>query len=188
MESRLTSLFFRLGRGRVVGAFALLTLLSQATMRVMLSRLGADTLRLQLTFSSEGFLAILGRWGRMGTSVYMSHFWLDFAHPFLYSVFFAALTAWLSGRSRQNPPGTFFLALFAMPFLAGACDLMENVIHVLMIEAVLPVSDPLVFASGTASAAKWLLLLASALVCLALAGKRIAVAATKKGEDRPHGV
>lgn len=181
MKSRLTELYFRLGRGRVAAAFAVLTILSQVSMRVMLSRLGGDTLRLQLTFSREGFLEILGRWGRMGTSIYMRHFSLDFIHPFLYSIFFAALMAWLAARDRSRPPGNVLLALFCLPLIAGACDLMENLIHVLMIKAVLPVSDILVFASGSFSAVKWFLILSSLCICLALAGARIAAKA-KKGE------
>ena len=92
-----------------------------------------DVIDLQLSFSHERFTQIVSLWlahkGEAAISAFQSTLIvLDIAFPLIYATFLAALFAWLSpvmdavlNRKQQ--------ALFCIPYLAAAMDLIENAIH-----------------------------------------------------------
>ncbi|MDI6797735.1 MAG: hypothetical protein QMD09_12355 [Desulfatibacillaceae bacterium] len=154
--NRVERFYFKLAQGRIVAVFGFLYAASQLMMFRILSRLGSDPLMLQITFSKERFLEILGGWGRWGVGLYKSHYWFDFVHPIWYSIFLASFIAWLSAKKGVSPSKGLLL-LFCLPFAAGLCDLVENTFHVLMLNSVIRITAFSVAASAAFANTKWLL-------------------------------
>ena len=150
-----------LASGKLVLALLVLYIFSQMSIGLLLHRLGSGALRLQTTFCRDVFVEILQSWGAQGAAVYMRHFYLDFFHPVIYSLLLASCIAFFTA-SQERGPGRFYLALFVLPFFAGLCDLVENILHVGMIRGWLPITDAMVFTSGTFTNTKW----AAAGVCI----------------------
>lgn len=162
-----------LANWKLVLVTGVLYFLSQILIGHILERIGpADVLALQTTFSAHRFLEILGQWGERGVSVYMSHFTLDFIHPVWYALFLSSFMAWLTARPEKEP-SRGMLILFFLPYVAGACDLIENTIHVLLLRRVVPVSEAPVFFSALCANTKWLLAGISVIAVLALGVKRL---------------
>ena len=106
---------------------------------------------LQLTFSREGFHAVLAGWEQAGEAWrFARHFWLDFPFAFLYGV--------LGWRWRQHglPPW----------LLAGAAlaDLLENSLHVWFLDAPSVVPEGAYLVAGWAALVKFKLLAVAGLV------------------------
>jgi hypothetical protein len=140
--------------------FGLLYFTNQGILLAIISRLGLDCLKIQLTFSSRVFASILNRWTEADINVYLNHFYFDSYHPFLYAISLASTIAVLTNRDKREVRPLAIL-FFLMPFVAGLFDLLENILHILMINHRDLISPALVAVSGTFSFGKWLLVSAS---------------------------
>lgn len=158
---------------RLVAFASLAYLVSQANLARLLGPLEPSIFALQLAFTPGQFWAVVGQWGAAGVARYQAHFGYDFVHPFIY--------AWLGYVWVRRTPlfarlgrrGAGFFAL-ALP-VAGACDLLENLLHLHLLGLAPGSGGALVTLAAFASSIKWSLALLFTLVllaCLGLAGWR----------------
>ncbi len=163
-----------LGRRPVILAFGAIYLLSQITIITILDPLGTDeVLRLQTTFSPETFASIKAGWIDAGLlDSYWRHFLFDFVHPVWYGLFLAALLAGGLDFARASARYDFILLA---PFVAGACDFVENCLHVWFLVDPGMVANPWVAISGAFTNLKWLLFLPCFVAAAALYLRGLAI-------------
>lgn len=117
----------RLAAWPVIAGFGAIYFLSQALIGVVVQPLGSDMLRVQTSLSAETVRAIFARWEAAGLlDAYLAHYRYDMVHPLWYGVFLAALLARGFEANQVDPRRNLLLLL---PFVAAACDLLENVLH-----------------------------------------------------------
>ncbi|MCC6642656.1 MAG: hypothetical protein IT386_15960 [Deltaproteobacteria bacterium] len=145
---------------RVLAASAAVFVLSQVTIAVILRDVGsARVLRAQTTFSATTLRTIIEQWQREGVlSHYYAHFVPDFLHPVWYALLLGALLA--RGLDSRGLPDRWNTVLL-LPFVAGALDLVENLLHLVFLCDLDRVSQPLVAVSALAANLKWALVAAS---------------------------
>lgn len=106
-----------------------------------------DALSLQLTFSSDYFLGIIGQWSAQELSAYLSHYYFDFVYPLWYG-----LLLWeLLKKCHLN-------SLWMLPLIAGLCDEIENLCDILAIFKLTPHVSVVIFVGALAAWIKWLTL------------------------------
>ncbi|MFP4477482.1 MAG: hypothetical protein ACLFOY_18105 [Desulfatibacillaceae bacterium] len=150
----------RMAGGLANGRMALLLLaayaVSQGGIYLVLQDISHDVLKLQTTFSPEVFAGILESWGEAGRARYVAHFFLDFFHPLIYGAFLAVAGTWAAApffRESSRLRRTFVV----LPFVAGFCDLMENVLHLHMLGHWREVSGSVLGTSAVFACVKWIL-------------------------------
>ena len=155
MKKILSFLYEKLASRKIAVIFGILYLINQAIIYSILSQLGTDALKLQLTFSSQVFAEILAKWGDAGIKLYVSHFYFDYPHVILYSVCLASGFANLTHQKGEAPSSFVFFA-FVLPFVAAILDALENTFHLIMIFHRAYLTPALVAVSGTCTNLKWL--------------------------------
>jgi hypothetical protein len=139
----------------LIAIFGILYLASQLKIASIIYPLGIDFLHLQTTLSDDTFKKIVSGWIASGQiDIYYMHFCLDNLHPAWYSIFLSLLTARAFKINDVNPNISF---LILMPFLAGICDLTENMMHLYFLGELVRATPELVAFSGTMTNIKWLL-------------------------------
>lgn len=151
----------------LIALFAVIYFTSQIIIGTIIHKLGTlDALRLQTTFSSDTFKAIASGWissGQIG--IYYQHFKLDNFHPIWYSIFLSLLIARAFKINKVNPKFNFMILT---PFVAGACDLFENMMHLYFLADLNRATPLLVAISGTATNTKWVLSLSGTVLSILL--------------------
>lgn len=169
MSALLNTAFRRLGKGSVAAVGLVLTVLGL----LGFSALGADKpaggpsqIALQLAFSEDAFGRIVAQWGAEGVRTYRDvTLGLDYLFPIAYALCLSGAIAWLT-RARGRDPTRLELALFAMPWVAALLDWVENTLHLLLLGDLTRISAAPVLLASLAAAAKWCLMLLSALTIL----------------------
>ncbi len=157
MNSALDS-YYRLAQRR---EFLLLTglvyLASQAAILTIIHPLGSSTVfELQTSFSPDRFLEIIQQWEESGlVDQYRKHFTLDHIHPIWYSLF---LSSSIASVFHRNQTASKYRWLLFVPFLAGLCDVVENLLHNWFLADLPRASSSAVAISASFSNLKWLLL------------------------------
>lgn len=171
------------GNWRYVLVFGAVYTISQAVIGGILHPLGAGkTLMAQTSLSGEAVRGILGGWKDANMlDFYARHFYFDFPHPVWYGLFLASAMA--MALNRNGIPGRFNY-LLAFPFLAGACDLIENMFHVAFINNFDYIVQPWVALSGIVSIAKWVLAGFSVMLICLLAARYIMLGGDINNETR----
>jgi hypothetical protein len=139
----------------LMAIFGILYFASQLKIASIVHPLGIDVLRLQTTLSSDTFKEIASRWiasGQIG--IYYKHFYFDNFHPIEYSIFLSLLIARTFKINNVNPKFNFIILT---PFIAGICDLIENMMHLYFLSDLQRATPALVALSGTATNTKWFL-------------------------------
>lgn len=146
----------KFGRRRVAIFFGLLFIISQGVIYYTIRDLPPEKLIvLQTTFSKMKFLSIIGAWKLTGVlPQFKAHFYFDFLHPVWYSIFLASLMAL---AFNANSLSKRFDGLLFIPFIAGLLDMVENVIHVMLLADIRKVTDAAIFISASAANLKWAL-------------------------------
>lgn len=149
----------------LIALFGMIYFVSQIIIGSILHPLGTiDALRLQTTFSSDTFKSIASAWIVSGrVSLYYKHFYFDNFHPIWYSIFLSLLIARSFKINNVNPKFNFIVLT---PFIAGICDLIENMMHLYFLADLNRATPVLVALSGTATNTKWLL--AAVSVCTSI--------------------
>lgn len=144
----------KLGTTRAIVTFAVVYLVSQAIVGTFPPpRLAQLRARADHLLARHVPPALTARWEAQGLlGRYWLHFVLDFVHPAFYACLLAGLLARRLDRLAIAGNG-----VLAVPFVAGAIDLLENVCHVLLLSTRPNVSGALVTLGATASNTKWLL-------------------------------
>lgn len=135
-------------------------------------------LRLQISLSARVIAETLAQWRSSGLLAgYLSHYIFDFLHPVWYVLF---LTTALAKLFNSLDISARFSFLLSFPFIAGLCDLLENIAHLLFIHypnTIIPLTAAI---SGSASILKWglsgfSLLAIGVLLLRVLTAKKVAV-------------
>lgn len=152
---------------------------SQATIAWIIEPLGANrVLQLQLALTPEAFLAVTREWRNAGVlDAYWRHFIFDFPHPVWYGLSLASAIA--GALSFARAPASFD-GLLLIPFFAGACDLVENAMHVLFLSRPASIVQPWVAISGGFTHVKWLLIGISMLSALLLVARGVAARVSRR--------
>lgn len=118
-----------------------------------------EVLKAQTTFSRDAFVALVTGWQTAGLlGHYRHHYDVDMIHPLFYAVFLASLLAYTLRRMGAEPARD---RLIAIPVVACALDVVENLCHLHFLEDLDAVSAPLVAVSALAANLKWLLVVVS---------------------------
>lgn len=164
-------LYRRVAGARIVGLSLLLTVLAFVAFAWFDKARPAGTpgvVALELAFSAETFSDIITQWGAEGVRAYqVSTLCIDYWFPVAYAVFLAGLIAVLTIKPGGTPSG-LQLTRFALPFIAGLLDWVENTLHLILLRGPSHVSAPLVLFASIAAVAKWGLIVLSILVILYL--------------------
>lgn len=132
--------------------------LSQGNLIRLIGPLEPSIFSLQLAFSAERFAAVLNAWGAEGLARYQAHFVYDFVHPFIYGAF-GYVWARYSPLFVTASRGIFCFWVLCLP-IAGWCDLIENTLHVFLLQqGIEHLSETMVLAASWAAAIKWSLAL-----------------------------
>ena len=151
----------------LIAIFGILYFASQLKIASIVHPLGIDVLRLQTTLSSDTFKEIASSWIASGqVGIYYKHFYFDNFHPILYSIFLSLLIARTFKINNVNPKFNFIILT---PFIAGICDLIENMMHLYFLSDLQSATPALVALSGTATNTKWFLSLSGVAIVLILA-------------------
>ncbi len=147
----------RLDAWWLILVFGLIYFVSQAIIGVIVHPLGADMLVVQTTLSADHVREIFARWAAAGLlDTYASHYRFDNVHPLWYAMFLA--TALAKGFNANRVPPRFN-ALLALPFVAAACDLTENLFHLSYLADQANITPAHVLMSNGAAIVKWVLAL-----------------------------
>ena len=130
--------------------------ISQLIIASIVQPLGiGNILRMQMTLSSDTFKEIASGWIASGQiEIYYNHFYFDNFHPIWYSIFLSLLIARTFKINNVSPKFNFIILT---PFVAGICDLIENMMHLYFLADLRRATPALVAFSGTATNTKWFL-------------------------------
>ncbi len=148
------NLMQKLSGGRISIVSAIVYTISQAIILVILHPLDIDPLIFQTTFSKTVFLEILEKWGAPGLEIFMRHYYVDFLHPFIYAILLSSTIAYLTTQLYEKPSHAQTV-FFTLPFIAGACDVFENILQLIAISDPVNVSENVIVLVGTLSNTKW---------------------------------
>lgn len=162
--------------------FGVIYVLSQATLYFILQPMGsAQVFRLQTTLSPETFSAILEQWREADLlGRYAMHYYFDFVHPLWYALF---LSAMLAVALDANDVAAGWNAVLWVPFLAGALDLVENLVHVYYLTGGHPPTILPVMIGGLAAIAKWTLVGVLSVAVIVLGTRACFVQPPSKGRQ-----
>jgi len=151
----LTSARTKLDSWTLIGVFGLIYVASQITIATIVHPLGSNFLAVQTTLSVDRVRAIFDEWQRADLlGVYSSHYRFDLIHPLWYAMFLATMLAKALNVNHVSPRLNPVLLL---PFVAGACDVTENFVHLSFLADGANISEGRVlFGNGTALT-KWTL-------------------------------
>ena len=136
--------------------FGTIYFISQIIIGSIIQPLGVkNALALQTTMCSDTFKAIASAWIASGQiEIYYRHFYFDNFHPIWYSIFLSLLIARTFKINNVNPKFNFIILT---PFIAGICDLIENIMHLYFLADLNRATPALVTLSGLATNTKWTL-------------------------------
>ncbi len=156
-----------LNSGRLVLIFAIIYVISQVIIAIILHPVGtSNVFSLQTSFSAEFMRDTLEAWRQSGVlAAYQTHFLLDFIHPAWYAIALMAGLASVFTRASIPDRWNFFL-LF--PLIAGVCDLIENISHVMFIGNADAITGAAVAISALAAWLKWILVVVSLVTVIAV--------------------
>ena len=136
--------------------FGIIYFTSQFIIGSIIQPLGVgNVLAIQITMSSDTFKEIASDWIASGQiAIYYKHFYFDNFHAIWYSIFLSLLIARTFKINGVSPSFNFIILT---PFIAGACDLIENAMHLYFLSDLRRATPALVALSGTATNTKWFL-------------------------------
>ena len=149
--------------------FGIIYFTSQFIIGSIIHPLGvSNVLALQTTLSSDTFKEIASGWIASGQiAIYYKHFYFDNFHPIWYSIFLSLLIARTFKINGISPSFNFIILT---PFIAGVCDLIENMMHLYFLSDLRRATPALVAFSGTATNTKWFLSLSGVAIVSILIG------------------
>ncbi len=152
------------------GLFGIIYFTSQIIIGSIVHPLGtSQVLALQTTMNSDRFKAIASGWIVSHRDIiYLRHFRFDNFHPVWYSIFLSLLIARAFKINNINPKFNWFILT---PFLAGICDLFENMMHLYFLADLRRATPLLVALSGLATNTKWAFAFSGVAVSSALIGR-----------------
>lgn len=162
----LSALRRHLDSWRLILAFGAIYFVSQIAIGLIVRPLGVDMLLVQTSLSAQHVRAIFAKWDAAGLiGTYVAHFRLDVIHPFWYAMFLAGVLA--KGMNATGAPARCN-GLVVLPFVAGACDMLENVVHLRFLTDRADITQSAVLVGNGAALVKWSVLAVSVLAAIVL--------------------
>lgn len=151
----------------LMAMFAVVYFTSQIIIGSILHKLGTlNALTLQTTVSSDTFKSIASGWIASGEiEIYYRHFHFDNFHPIWYSIFLSLLIARALTINHINPRFNFMVLT---PFVAGICDVFENMMHLYFLADLNRATPAMVALSGLATNTKWFIALSGTVIAIIL--------------------
>lgn len=137
---------------RLIGWSALFVV-SQANIVRLLGSTGPNVLAVQTAWSEERYRHILASMDEAETARFRSHYPPDFVHPAIYAAALRAGARSLATKTTLNSRTTDILAV--APVMSAACDYIENIVGLTLVEHQEMISDNIVRATTVVSAVKW---------------------------------
>jgi len=139
----------------LIGVCGAVYAISQITIALTVRGLGVDMLLVQTSLSAERVQAIFAHWDATGLiRSYAAHYRYDMIHPLWYGTLLAALLA-KSFDANDLPASRN--AWLLLPFVAGACDVVENLVHLSFLADRANITRSAVLLGNGAALAKWAL-------------------------------
>lgn len=137
------------------GTFFVLTAFAMVTTDSFVRPEGcAGLIPLELAFTKEAFERIIGECGAQGVRAHLILVWIDYLFIIAYTGFLGNLTGSLvKGLERGRA-----LTYFSLPMLAGALDVIENLLLQSQLSNPDNLSGLVIFAASTAAAIKFVLI------------------------------
>lgn len=117
-----------------------------------------EVMLFQLSFTKENALQLIGEWGQKGVESFKRTIWIDYFFIISYSFFLSGSIAVLINRKYESSRNVHFF-LFAIPFIAGFCDFIENTLHIVSLSNINNFSEALIFIASIFALVKWSLVL-----------------------------
>ena len=126
---------------------------SQANLLRMLGSTGPNVLAVQTAWSEARYREILASMDNAETARFRSHYFADFVHPVLYASALRAGARSLAAMTEQSPGAAVVLAV--APVVSAACDYIENIVGLTLVDHPERISDTKVRATTLVSTVKW---------------------------------
>jgi hypothetical protein len=149
-----------------------LTVLSQLFLILILNKVAPaqDLILHQTTLSPTRFKSIMDSWGPSGIELFLQHYWLDFFHPFFYSIFlFCCLVKTIPHSLSKNSR----IFLLALPLIAGLSDEIENLCQLSITLGWIPADSFPFYLGAICARLKWFLTILVSEVVLYYAVKKM---------------
>lgn len=152
---------------------ALYLLLGQIGSRLQTRAAGLPILDVRLSYTPNEVRALFDALGEDGRAAYQQmHILPDLAFPLIYMLFFFNAITWLAGQARLKPATGSLLAHISL--LAGAFDLLENTLILMMVWRHPSFADSLARTAGIVTPLKFAFFAASVLLLFVLLALAIA--------------
>lgn len=154
MSNLLNRYFEVVSKSKFLMISAIVFLISQVSIALILDPLGGPTVfELQTTFSPARFLEIINQWQANDLmDDYYAHYTFDHVHPIWYSIFLSSLLAFSMKRDGMDVK---YHILLLVPFIAGACDVFENLTHIWLLEDLTRLETSTFYIAAAACWVKW---------------------------------
>ena len=130
-----------------------LFVVSQANIVRLLGPAGPKVLQVQTAWSERLYREILASMGDAETARFRSHYFPDPVHPAIYAM---ALRAGARSLNPESVPGPATVrALAVAPVVSAACDYIENIVGLTLVDNRELISDNVVRATTVVSTVKW---------------------------------
>lgn len=130
-----------------------LFVVSQANIVRLLGSTGPNVLAVQTAWSKARYREILDSMNDVETARFRSHYFADFVHPVIYALALRAGARSLAAAAPQSPVTGELLA--AAPVVSAACDYIENIVGLTLVDNPERISDNVVRATTVVSTIKW---------------------------------
>ncbi len=137
---------------KMIGWSALFVV-SQANIVRLLGSTGPNVLAVQSAWSEARYREILAGMDDAETARFRSHYFPDFVHPAIYAMALRAGARSLASAAPQRPVVVDVLA--AAPIVSAACDYIENIVGLTLVDHPERISDTVVRATTVVSTVKW---------------------------------
>ncbi|MCC8929631.1 MULTISPECIES: hypothetical protein [Nocardiaceae] len=136
-----------------------LFVVSQANIVRLLGPAGPKVLQVQTAWSERRYREILASMGDAETARFRSHYFPDLVHPAIYAMALRAGARSLTAKASLNPesvPGPATVrALAVAPVVSAACDYIENIVGLTLVDNRNLISDKVVRSTTVVSTVKW---------------------------------
>jgi hypothetical protein len=136
-------------------AFSVIIILMSVISYISMPGKGINTFLLEFAGSQNAFVSIAHQLGPKTIKAYKSILLVDCLFPFAYAVFLGSVIALLSKRKDDGEIRETALFFFALPFLGGILDLIENSIHLYLLGDLSRVTETIVKFATLDSILKW---------------------------------
>lgn len=116
---------------------------------------GPGYFTIQMAFSKQIFEMTLAAWGSEGIELFIKSLWIDFLYMISFTILFLSAPVYFHNLKniKLSAIEKYNMKLFIIPLIAFSCDLVENILHIIIIKQKL-FFNQLIFISSIFSSIK----------------------------------